>query len=55
MKKSGEHILANFGQHPFVYNIDDVIRVRVQAAPPPLGLSAADAGAGATGKDTDGD
>lgn len=27
MKKAGEHVLVNFGQTPFVYNIDDLMRV----------------------------
>ncbi|KAJ6780277.1 hypothetical protein PWT90_08465 [Aphanocladium album] len=26
MKKAGEHVLVNFGQTPFVYNIDDMMR-----------------------------
>lgn len=28
LKKAGEHVLVNFGQTPFVYNIDDMMRVR---------------------------
>lgn len=31
MKRAGEHILVNFGQTPFVYNIDDMMRVSLEA------------------------
>lgn len=27
LKKAGEHVRANFGQSPFVFNIDDIVRV----------------------------
>ena len=29
LKKPGEYVRANFGQTPFVYNIDDLMRVRL--------------------------
>lgn len=30
LKKQGEEILVNFGQEPFVYNIDDLMNVCIQ-------------------------
>lgn len=29
LKKPGEHIIVNFGQTPFVYDIDDMMRVSI--------------------------
>lgn len=40
LKKPGEYIRANFGQSPFVYNIDDLMRVRVaELTQPQVGLT----------------
>lgn len=30
LRKHGEEILVNFGQEPFVYNIDDLMNVRIE-------------------------
>jgi hypothetical protein len=29
VKKQGEEVRVNFGQEPFVYNIDDLMNVRI--------------------------
>lgn len=34
LKKQGEEILVNFGQEPFVYNIDDLMNVCIQTLVP---------------------
>ena len=34
MKKSGEHIRVNFGQSPFVFDIDGMMSVRRLSTPP---------------------
>lgn len=31
LKKPGEEISVNFGQEPFVYNIDDMMNVRIHS------------------------
>lgn len=33
MKKPGEHIRVNFGQEPFVFSIDAMVKVRLYPQP----------------------